>query len=154
MNYPKLSTLTVSSIHIYSIYLYQRILLGGFFLGGGGVSFFRSTENKFHSFGDVITAGEGYKFWPILGTHGHWAMGFFDVPHLLWHRPTLYNGHLWGPGTLTAAFGSGKLNKWNCQSIHFKATNAYGDTGRRTDDEWKEIRIVLNLLILLLLEIY
>ena len=28
--------------------------------------------------------------------------GFFNVPNLLWHEPTLYNGHLWGPVTLTS----------------------------------------------------
>ena len=27
--------------------------------------------------------------------------GFFNVPHLLWHGPTLYNGHLRGPATPT-----------------------------------------------------
>ena len=27
--------------------------------------------------------------------------GFFNVAHLLWHGPTLYNGHLRGPVTLT-----------------------------------------------------
>ena len=27
--------------------------------------------------------------------------GFFNVPHLLWHGPTLYNGYLRGPVTLT-----------------------------------------------------
>ena len=27
--------------------------------------------------------------------------GFFYVPQLLWHGPTLYNGHLQGPVTLT-----------------------------------------------------
>ena len=27
--------------------------------------------------------------------------GFFNVPHLLWYGPTLYNGHLRGPVTLT-----------------------------------------------------
>ena len=27
--------------------------------------------------------------------------GFFNMPHLLWHWPTLYNGHLRGPVTLT-----------------------------------------------------
>ena len=27
--------------------------------------------------------------------------GFFNVPHLLWHKPTLYNCHLRGPVTLT-----------------------------------------------------
>ena len=27
--------------------------------------------------------------------------GLFNVPHLQWHGPTLYNGHLRGPVTLT-----------------------------------------------------
>ena len=27
--------------------------------------------------------------------------GFSSVPHLLWHGASLYNGHLWGPVTLT-----------------------------------------------------
>ena len=26
--------------------------------------------------------------------------GFFSLPHLLWHGPTVYNDHLWGPVTL------------------------------------------------------
>ena len=28
--------------------------------------------------------------------------GFFNMPNLLWHEPTLYNGHLWGPVILTS----------------------------------------------------
>ena len=27
--------------------------------------------------------------------------GFLSVPHLLWHGASVYNGHLWGPVTLT-----------------------------------------------------
>ena len=27
--------------------------------------------------------------------------GFFSVPRLLWHGTSVYNGHLWGPMTLT-----------------------------------------------------
>ena len=27
--------------------------------------------------------------------------GFFNLPHLLWHRASIYNGHLGGPVTLT-----------------------------------------------------
>ena len=27
--------------------------------------------------------------------------GFFSVPRLLWHGTSVYNGHLWGPLTLT-----------------------------------------------------
>ena len=43
------------------------------------------------------------KFWPMLGTHGHW--GFFSVPHLLWQGASVYNGHLRGPKTLTPVAG-------------------------------------------------
>ena len=34
-----------------------------------------------------------------LMVNKHW--GFFSVPHLLWHRTSIYNGHLRGPVTLT-----------------------------------------------------
>ena len=46
---------------------------------------------------------KGCKCWPMFGTHGHWAVGvrIFNVPHLLWHGPTLYNGLLRGPVILT-----------------------------------------------------
>ena len=27
--------------------------------------------------------------------------GYFRLPHLLWHGASVYNGHLWGPVTLT-----------------------------------------------------
>ena len=27
----------------------------------------------------------GCAFWPILGTHGHWAVRVLSVPHRLWH---------------------------------------------------------------------
>ena len=40
------------------------------------------------------------KFWPILGSHGHWQWGFFSVPHILWHGSFVYIGHLQGPVTL------------------------------------------------------
>ena len=40
------------------------------------------------------------KFWPMLGTHGQVQWGFFSVPHLMWHRASVYNGHLRGPVTL------------------------------------------------------
>ena len=41
---------------------------------------------------------KGCKFRPMLGIHGHWAV---SVPHPLRHGPTVYNGHLRGPVTLT-----------------------------------------------------
>ena len=34
-----------------------------------------SCHSKFlYSFGDVTIAGEGCKLWPVLGTHGYWAV--------------------------------------------------------------------------------
>ena len=45
----------------------------------------------FHSNGEVTIAGEA--------VIERW--GFFNLPHLLWHWPTLYNGNLHGPMTLT-----------------------------------------------------
>ena len=44
---------------------------------------------------------KGWKFWPKLGTHGHWALGFFNVPPLIWHGASVYNSHLRGPVTLS-----------------------------------------------------
>ena len=35
---------------------------------------------------------KGCKFWPMLAI-GQW--GFFSVPHLLWHRASVYNGNRW-----------------------------------------------------------
>ena len=45
---------------------------------------------------------KGCKFWPMLSTHGlieQW--GFLYLPHLLRLGPTVNNGHLKGPVTLT-----------------------------------------------------
>ena len=36
------------------------------------------------------------KFWPILSTYGHWAVRVLNV---LWHRTSVYNGHLRRPVT-------------------------------------------------------
>ena len=41
------------------------------------------------------------KFWPTLGTYGHWNWGFFSMPRLLWHGVSVYNGHIRGSLTLT-----------------------------------------------------
>ena len=54
----------------------------------------------FHSFGD-------HSPWRATNFDLYSALiairqrGFFYVPHLPWHGPTLYNGHLRGPVTLT-----------------------------------------------------
>ena len=45
---------------------------------------------------------KGCKFWPKLGIHGHWVVRDFNVPNLQWHGASVYDGHLWGPVTLTA----------------------------------------------------
>ena len=43
---------------------------------------------------------KGCKFWPIAFIDiEQWR--FFSVPHLLWQGPTVYNGHLRWPVTLT-----------------------------------------------------
>ena len=54
---------------------------------------------------------KGWKYWVILGYRG-----FFKVPHLLWHGPTLYNGHLRGrPVTLTHLLP--RVWQWNCHYL-------------------------------------
>ena len=44
---------------------------------------------------------KGCKFWSVLGTYGHWAVGVFSMQHLLYHGTFVYNGHLLRPMTLT-----------------------------------------------------
>ena len=44
---------------------------------------------------------KGCKFWPMLGTHGHWAVRVLYVPHLLWHGASVNHCHLRGTVTLT-----------------------------------------------------
>ena len=53
-----------------------------------------SHSRIFHAYGDVTITDEGLQ---ILTYARQW--GFFNVPHLLWHGPSLYN--LRGPVTLT-----------------------------------------------------
>ena len=61
---------------------------------------FTSQSRMFHSFGDVVITGVGL---PIFTFTWHaWPLsneGSMNVPHLLWHGPTLYIGHLRGPMT-------------------------------------------------------
>ena len=42
---------------------------------------FSSHSSIFHSFEDVAITGEGYKCWPIHGTHGHWAVRVLLMCH-------------------------------------------------------------------------
>ena len=63
---------------------------------------FSSHSKIFHSFGDVAIVGEALQ---ILTPAGHllsfeqWR--FFSVSYLWWHGPSVCNGHLRGPVTLT-----------------------------------------------------
>ena len=71
--------------------------LGGFYLG-----FIVQLEND----GDVTMGTsplpmKGCKFWPMLDTHGNWAVSVLYWPRLLWNGAYVDNGHLPGPMTLT-----------------------------------------------------
>ena len=52
-----------------------------------------------HSYGDFTIADEGLQILTFARHIEQW--GFFNVPHRLRHGPTVYNGHLRGPVTLT-----------------------------------------------------
>ena len=62
---------------------------------------------------DFIIAGETLQnfdlFWALIPIE-QW--GFFSVPHLLWHGASVYNGHLWGPVTLTCCLLP-SFEKWS-----------------------------------------
>ena len=65
---------------------------------------FPSHSRFFHLFGRVTITSEGWRttsfdLYSALMAIEQW--GFFNVPHLLWHKPSLYHGHLWGPVTIT-----------------------------------------------------
>ena len=55
------------------------------------------------SLGDVTINGEGLQL--LTYARHSWSLSsegfFFNVPHLLWHGATLYNGYNWRPVTLT-----------------------------------------------------
>ena len=61
----------------------------------------RPTLQFFTHMGTSLLSVKVCNFLPVLGTHGHWAVGFFSVLHLLWHGDSVYNGHLRGPVTFT-----------------------------------------------------
>ena len=64
--------------------------------GGGG----SSTSRIFHLYRDVTMIEEGLQILTYLFcTHGHWAVRVFSVQHLLWHRASVHNSHLWVPVT-------------------------------------------------------
>ena len=50
-----------------------------------------------------------------LMTVEQWS--FFNVPHLLWQGPTLYNGNLPGPVTLPFVAERLAVEQWSCQYL-------------------------------------
>ena len=65
---------------------------------------FLSHSRIFHSHWDITITGEDFDLCLTLMAIEQW--GFLSVPHLLWHRASVYNGHLWGPGTLMFSSGA------------------------------------------------
>ena len=74
---------------------YTNMYMIGWFVCLFGV--YRSTREFFTHKETSLLPVKGCKLSPMLGTYGHWAVRV----HLLRHGPTVYNGHLRGPVTLT-----------------------------------------------------
>lgn len=53
-----------------------------------------------------------YFFLRMLGTHGQRSVGFFSIPHLLWHEVSVYNGNLRSTHTCCLAFV-----QWSCHYL-------------------------------------
>ena len=70
------------------------------FLGGGSGAFRRNREGSIYIETPPLPL-KSFTCWRVLGTHGHWAVMNFIVPHQLWHGASVYNGHLRGLLTLT-----------------------------------------------------
>ena len=67
---------------------------------GGGVVIvwgFSSHSRNFRSYGDVTIASEVL----CSALMAIEQLGLFNVPHLLWHEASVYNGHLRRPVTIT-----------------------------------------------------
>ena len=62
---------------------------------------FRPTRECFTHLEMSSLLVKGYKFWPTSELMAIEQWLFFNVPHLLWHGPNLYNGQLRGPVTLS-----------------------------------------------------
>ena len=75
------------------------------------VSRFSSLSRIFHSYGDVTMTG--CKCWALMAVV-HWR--FFGLPHLLWHRASLYAGHLRGP---VAPYLLPTVWQWSCQYLFY-----------------------------------
>ena len=62
---------------------------------------FRPTREIFSHMVTSHLPVKGCKFWPMLGTHGHWVLRVLKRATPLWHRASVYEGYLWGSLTLT-----------------------------------------------------
>ena len=64
---------------------------------------FSSYSRIFYSFGNVTIISEGLHILTSIysALMAIKQLGFFNVPHLLWHGPIFNNGHFRGPLTLT-----------------------------------------------------
>ena len=61
-----------------------------------------SHSRIFRSYGDVTITGEGLQIFDLCSAlMAIEQLGFFSMPHLLWHGASIYYGHLRGPVTLT-----------------------------------------------------
>ena len=96
--------LLLSALYIRDEGISQEEFEGSFCLfvcleGGGGGS---SHSKIFYSFGDFTIVGERLqKFHLCSAVMAIEQWGFFNVSHLLWHGPIVYNGQLREPLTLT-----------------------------------------------------
>ena len=69
--------------------------------------------------------------------------GIFDVQHLLWHEPTLYSGHVRGPGTLTLAVGL-SLPVWTTSANPEDKRYLYATAAVKQYDEIGSVDLVLS----------
>ena len=73
----------------------QWLSVGLFVLG------FSSYSRIFHSYGDSPLPLKAANFDLCSALMAIEQLGFFSVPHLLWHGASVFNSHVHGPVTLT-----------------------------------------------------
>ena len=86
---------------------------------------FRTTRELFTYFHHYLWRATDFDLYSALMAIEKWRS--FNVPHLLWHGPTLYNSHLWGPVTLTPL---PSVWQWSCHYLFQRFR--YVPTGNRT----------------------
>ena len=84
-------------------YIKRQVFINSIFSVRLLIFCFMSNARIFHSSGNVTITmqwkASNLTFAPHFMAIEQW--GFLSVPHLLWHRASVYNGHLQGPVTLT-----------------------------------------------------